>query len=94
MSRGGDEGTSLTGNLLNDLVNLVTQGEYTKYEDIPEAGAEGLITGWARPNEYYQIVYIPNRPAINAYLSLENSLYEFAKDATFERNLIDDGGTK
>lgn len=42
-------GTGLTGNLLDDWVTAVTQGEYTKYEDIPE-GVQGKSEnlGWRR----------------------------------------------
>lgn len=42
-------GTGLTGNLLDDWVTVVTQDEYTKYEDIPEGvqrKSENL--GWRR----------------------------------------------
>lgn len=40
-------GTGLTGNLLDDWVMAVTQGEYTRYEDVPVAEA-GANTGWKR----------------------------------------------
>lgn len=38
-------GGGLTGNVVDDLVNAVTQGEYTKYEDVPIA-IIGENPGW------------------------------------------------
>jgi len=44
------EGAGLTGNLLDDWVNAVTQGEYTKYEDVPigHTVETGVMEGWSR----------------------------------------------
>ena len=38
-------GGGLTGNVIDDWVNAVTQGEYTKYEDVPIA-ISGENPGW------------------------------------------------
>jgi len=49
----GNGGTGLTGNLVDDWVTAVTQGEYTKYEDVPMAveGEASENPGWRRvPN--------------------------------------------
>lgn len=43
-------GGGLTGNILDDWVNAVTQGEYTKYEDVPVVNNVGFIEGWAKSN--------------------------------------------
>lgn len=37
----------LTGNVIDDWVNAVTQGEYTKYDDVPEAKL-GTNNGWTK----------------------------------------------
>lgn len=50
-------GTGLTGNLLDDWVTAVTQGEYTKYEDVPVAEA-GANTGWKRRGSTTLLSYI------------------------------------
>ena len=38
-------GGGLTGNVLDDLINVFTQGEYTKYDDVPIA-IIGENPGW------------------------------------------------
>ena len=84
INRGG-EGTGLTGNLLDDWVNAVTQGEYTKYEDIPEADAIRVLTGWRRPTTKYNLSQSSSQfPSCLASIATSiNSYYTIVKDGTF-----------
>lgn len=77
-------GTGLTGNLLDDWVTAVTQGEYTKYEEVPLANEAGLIEGWRRPSSGYSFDY-RHVPTILSSLSLgESAPVSIIKDGTFK----------
>ena len=84
-SNGG--GTGLTGNLLDDWVNAVTQGEYTKYEDIPEADTSGLLTGWRRKSGSY-VFDFRYFPEIQSVISIGGDTIplEIAKNAIFKND--------
>lgn len=53
LNSGSGEGSGLSDNLIDNWVNLVTQGEYTKYKDVPEGHTVkvGVMEGWSRPPE-------------------------------------------
>lgn len=81
MNRGG--GTSLTGNLVDDWVTAVTQGEYTKYEDVPEADSAGALTGWRRESSNYR--FIPTKEyTVGCDLRMKTSYFRIIKDGNFK----------
>lgn len=72
----------LTGNLVDDWVTVVTQGEYTKYEDVP-LGVAGPNNGWTkRPDGYYEVGAASNASFLilngqpGGYEINENALYQ------------------
>lgn len=77
-----NEGTGLTGNVLNDWVTAVTQGEYTKYEDIPEADDTGVLTGWRRPTTKYNVSF-PGSPTCITNIGFSDNSYTIVKDGSF-----------
>lgn len=82
---GGDSGgTGLTGNLLDDWTNAITQGEYTKYEDIPLADKNGLIEGWRRASTSHIIDYRYFPKIQSTIYSEDNKQYDIIKDGTFK----------
>ena len=82
-------GTGLTGNLLDDWVNTVTQGEYTKYEDIPEADASGPLTGWRRESRSYVLDfrYFPEIKS-DIFIGGDTIPFSIAKNAIFETTVL------
>lgn len=79
-----NEGTGLTGNLLDDWVNAVTQGEYTKYEDVPIANEEGLLMGWRRSSVSYDLAPRIPLTARSTFFS-RDIIDEIIKDGTFKK---------
>lgn len=77
----GSSGASLSGNLLDDWVNAVTQGEYTKYEDVP-LGVAGPNNGWTKlPHGFYEVGAASTLSFLSlggpeAYNIYENALYQ------------------
>ena len=75
----GGGSTGLTGNLLDDWVNAITQGEYTKYEDVPEGDFGKINEGWTT----HEYVYFDMTGEHAEYYDDDNNVYSIAKNATY-----------
>lgn len=79
----GSSGASLSGNLLDDLVNVFTQGEYTKYEDVPIA-IIGENPGWTVNTNNTLISY--GAPSLATMVIMPNTpQIMLAKDQTYRK---------
>lgn len=84
IAQGG--GTGLTGNLLDDWVTAVTQGEYTKWEDVPVGTIQktGILDGWAKEDLAAGVILSRFDFTTKAELDYSNAVYVMGKDAIWE----------
>ena len=76
-------GGGLTGNVLDDLVNAVTQGEYTKYDDVPTA-IVGENPGWTA-NRNITLTAIGAPSLATAVIMPNTPPIMLAKDQTYSK---------